>query len=101
LFLCNLTKAYFELNLDRSEPMIKNDTKFLNLDRYRVRKVNRTHHLLVGDYVVKVDIDESFDTQTLLYQKAGNDYKLMPFRLKKQPFCAMFQSDFMKDFLKV
>lgn len=55
--------------------MIANDTKFINFDKLRVRKVNKTHHLLVGTVDVIRDIGNDFKMHALLYKKAGNSYQ--------------------------
>jgi len=85
--------AFFELELESFEPKFKGETKFVNMDKMRVKKVNKTHHLIIGELTYNVDADNSYDIEHFMYQKAGNDYKLMPFKLKKQPFCEVYASE--------
>jgi len=102
LIVCNLSQALFEISLDSYSSKVKNDTKFLNVDKLRVKKVNRTHHLIVGETTIHVPLDNSYLIGCHLYQKAGNDYKLMPYKLPRKPFCHGIQSDiiFTPEFIK-
>jgi len=103
LIVCNLAKALFEINLDSVNSKIKNDSNFINIDKVRVRKVNRTHHLVVGEGILYVPMDNSYLIGCLLYQKAGNDYKLMPYKIQSKPFCDAARGSFlfMPDIIKV
>ena len=44
-----------EFDLSMREPMVKNDTDYLYLENLRVRKVNRTHHLIIGIFTLHVN----------------------------------------------
>jgi len=64
--------------------------------------VNKTHHLVVGEITHQVPIDNSYFVQCHLYQKAGNDYKLMPYKLPKKACCDTLRDGvlFMPDIIK-
>jgi len=102
LVVCNLSQALFEINLDSFGSKIKNDSNFANYDKLRVKKVNKTHHLVVGEITHHIPMDNSYIIECHLYQKAGNDYKLTPYKLPKKPFCDGIQSDvlFMPEVIK-
>lgn len=60
----------------------------INLDNLKTKKVNRTHsQLLVGEAILYKEIDNSYEFTCLAYNKAGNDYKLMPYKFGPQKFC--------------
>lgn len=85
--------SFLEFNLLYSEALDKGNTDFVNFDNLRVRKVNRTHHLVVGEVVFHVPVGNEVRIETKLFKKAGNDYKLLPFKTPEQGYCEFVQSD--------
>lgn len=81
-----------EVSLNHGEPMIKNDNAYLNLDNIRVKKVNRTHHLIVGNFTLNVNQGNDYMFFATLYKKQGNEYRKTPFKMGPKKFC-----DFLRD----
>ena len=81
-----------EVSLTHGEPMVKNDNKYINLDNVRVKKVNRTHHLLIGNFTLFIDQGNEYEFFAILYKKQGNDYKKTPYKVGPNKFC-----DFLRD----
>ncbi|CAO1414374.1 unnamed protein product [Diamesa tonsa] len=81
-----------EFSLTHGEPIVKNDNNYLNLDNVRVKKVNRTHHLIIGNFTMYVDQGNDYEFYGLLYKKQGNEYKKTPYKVGPNKFC-----DFLRD----
>lgn len=92
LIFFNRNVAYQEVTLTEGHAMVANDTKFINFDNLRVRKVNKTHHLLVGTVDVIRDIGNDFNMETLLYRKSGNVFKKTAAHIGPKKAC-----DFIKE----
>ena len=96
--ICSKLKVFIKLvtmmefSLTHGEPMIKNDERYLNLDSLRVKKVNRTHHLIIGNLTMYVNQGNDYELYGLLYKKQGNDYKKTPYKVGPNKFC-----DFLRD----
>jgi len=60
LLLCNPIFAYFDLQLTDGGPLIASDSKYINFDKLRVKKVNRTTHLLIGELETFKDFGNDF-----------------------------------------
>ena len=69
-----------EVSLTHSTIMVENDQKHMNIDKLRIKKVNKTHHMLIGEFDLHHDIDDNYQFFVLFYKKAGNDYKLLPYK---------------------
>ncbi|CAO1414382.1 unnamed protein product [Diamesa tonsa] len=76
-----------EFSLTHGEPIVKNDQYYVNLDNVRVRKVNRTHHLIIGNLTLFVDQGNEYEFFAVLYKKAGNAYKKTPYKMGPNKFC--------------
>lgn len=72
---------------------MENDENFVNIDKLRIKKVNKTHHMLIGSFVLHKDLGNDYNLLCLAYKKAGNDYKLMPFKIGPTKFCDFIQSE--------
>ncbi|CAO1384155.1 unnamed protein product [Diamesa hyperborea] len=81
-----------EVSLTHGEPMVKNDNTYINLDNVRVKKVNRTHHLLIGNFTLFINQGNEYEFFALLYKKQGNEYKKTPYKVGPNKFC-----DFLRD----
>ena len=81
-----------EFSLTHGEPIIKNDENYVNLDNVRVKKVNRTHHLLIGNFTMHVNQGNEYEFFGVLYKKQGNEYKKTPYKIGPKKFC-----DFLRD----
>ena len=82
-----------EFTLTRGEAMVKNDNHYINLDHMRVRKVNRTHHLLIGNLTMYVNQGNDYAFFGVLYKKQGNDYKKTPYKMGPKKFCDFLRED--------
>ncbi|CAO1414366.1 unnamed protein product [Diamesa tonsa] len=81
-----------EFSLSHGEPMVKDDQHYLNMDNLRVKKVNRTHHLLIGNFTLYVNQGNEYEYFARLYKKQGNAYKKTPYKVGPKKFC-----DFLSD----
>jgi len=91
-----LNEAYFDLAIDYMEPVFKNDSKFANVDKLKVKRVNKTHHMIFGEITLFTDLtvdNPDYDFQIHVYHKAGNDYKLMPYKVRPKPVCEYYDND--------
>lgn len=82
-----------EVDLTHTEVLVKGDTNYANLDNLRIKKVNKTHHMLRGELVLYKEIGNEFQLICLSYKKAGNDYKLLPYKVGPQNFCEFIESE--------
>lgn len=82
-----------EVDLTHSEVLVKGDDKFANIDKLRIKKVNKTHHLLIGEIVLYKELSDDFELLCLSYKKAGNDYKLLPYKVGPTKFCQFLESE--------
>lgn len=83
--------CYHEVTLTDGRAIVANDTKFVNLEHLRVKKVNKTHHLLVGTIDLLLDIDNSFQLQVLIYQKAGKVYQKTALHIGPKKACVFIK----------
>lgn len=84
--------AFMETSLRHYESIIPGATKHVNFDKMRVKKVNKTHHAFFGDIEVFQEFGNNYKVSSLVWKMAGNEYKLMPFKLGPDPWC-----DFLKN----
>lgn len=87
------TFAYQEVSITDGRPIVANDTKFINFDNLRVRKVNKTHHLIVGTVEIFRDISNKFKIANFLYRKAGNAYKKTPYHIGPKNACDFIREE--------
>ena len=76
-----------EFSLTHGEPIVKKDDKYINLDNVRVRKVNRTHHLIIGNFTMHVNQGNEYEFFAFMYIKQGNEYKKTAYKLGPKKFC--------------
>jgi hypothetical protein len=53
--------CYFEISLTSGQAIIKNDTEFMNFDKLRVKKFNRSGHVLDGEIELFVEIGNDYE----------------------------------------
>ena len=82
-----------EISLTDGEVIIKNDERYLNMDNLRVRKVNRTHHLIIGNFTLHVNQGNDYMFFGVLYKKQGNAYKKTPYKVGPAKFCDFLRND--------
>lgn len=92
LLVAQQVSCFLEFNLQYAEPEFKK-SNYVNFDNMKVKKVNRTHHLIVGEVIFHVPVGNEVMITTRLFKKAGNDYKLLPFRTSPQGWCDFVKSD--------
>ncbi|CAO1407889.1 unnamed protein product [Diamesa hyperborea] len=94
---------YIEINLTEGRPLFKNDTKFSDYTKLRVKKINRTTHVFLGEATSFVDIGNDYTIEANTYQKQGNEYRKMPYGVQATKYCDFFNNDkfFYDDLLKV
>lgn len=60
----------------------------------KVRKTNGTRKL-IGNITVNQPIDNTFDMEVTAFVKQGGEYRQMPYKLVKKPFCDFVREDTM------
>ena len=50
----------FEVDMTGGRSIVPNETKFINFDKLRVRKVSHTEYLAVGEIDVLAELDNNF-----------------------------------------
>lgn len=99
------------MDLREGRPLFYNDTTFADFTRLRVKKINRTTHVFLGDAITFVDFGNDYTVNHLLnilnllikflkfkieaniYQKQGNQYRKMPYNIKKAKYCDFVAND--------
>lgn len=81
------------MSLTHTTIRVPNDQENFNLDKFRIKKVNKTHHLLVADIIAYRPISNEHQLACFMYKKAGNDYKLTPFKLGPMNFCEFIKGE--------
>lgn len=67
-FFC-FVDCYFEISLTSGKPIVKNDTKFVNLDKLRIKKFNKTSgHVLAGEIEMFVEIGNEVEVSFKIKQ---------------------------------
>ena len=56
-----LNAEYLEVSITSGQPIFSGNSSILSLDNLRVRKVNKTDHLLVGSFEIFEDVGNDFD----------------------------------------
>ena len=82
-----------DVSLTHSTIMVENDQKHMNIDRLRIKKVNKTHHLLIGEFDSHHALDDNYQLAGFLYKKAGNDYKRLPYKIGPKNFCEFIKTE--------
>lgn len=85
--------AYMEASLRHFEPLIKGTKKHVNFDKLRVKKVNKTHHLFLGDLETFEPFGDQYTVEGLIYKAAGNDYKLLPYHIGPDGWCEFIKKN--------
>lgn len=80
------------MSLTHVKVLLPGDKTVANVDKFRVRKVNKTH-LLIGEIETFIDIGDELSLFCTSYRKAGNDYKLMPYKIGPAPVCKFIDGE--------
>jgi hypothetical protein len=76
-----------ETSLRHYEPLVPDALKHVNFDKLRVKKVNKTHHAFLGELEVFQSFGDEYKISGLMYKMAGNDYKMLPYKLGPYGWC--------------
>lgn len=90
----NEVLSFKDVTISYTDVHIKNDKNHINIDSLRLRKVKKVH-LLTGSLEFFHDIGNDYTFALTLYKSAGNDYKLMPYKIGPKPFCDLIKEDTM------
>lgn len=100
-----------EINLTEGRPLFTNDTKFADYTKLRVKKINRTTHVFLGEATSFVDIGNEytvnnhsltiyilikfiiFKIEANSYKKQGNEYRKLPYGVAQTKYCDFFSND--------
>lgn len=75
----------YEVNIKDFEPIIKGDLKHLNLDKFKLKRFNRTHpHVIIGELEVFEDLENDVEVTGELYKQQGYEYRPTPYKVKYQ-----------------
>ncbi|CAG9801676.1 unnamed protein product [Chironomus riparius] len=95
LFSYILVQEYngmFECILTQFEVVVK-DSPYCNFNNLKIVRFNRTTFVINGSFEIFVDTIESFDTLCSMFKKAGNDYKLTPYKVGPINICDALKKD--------
>ena len=67
----------FECLLTYLETM--EDSRFSDMTKLRIKRVNRTNFLVVGNITYFVDAENEHEIESNILKKAGNKYQMTPF----------------------
>jgi hypothetical protein len=82
------------VSLTHTKPLVENDQNFLFVDKVKIKKINKTHpHVLLGEFTLFKDLSDDYELLCMTFKKAGNAYKLLPFKLGPKKFCEFLQSE--------
>ncbi|CAO1364467.1 unnamed protein product [Diamesa tonsa] len=88
-----LVSSSVEIHLTFGKPYYPNDTKFFDLNKVRVKKINRTHHVIDGEMEFFRSFGDEYDVEVTFYQKSGIEYKKMPYKIGPKKFCSFFREE--------
>ncbi|EAU77072.1 AGAP002855-PA [Anopheles gambiae str. PEST] len=91
------------LDFDRWE--VNNGSAFFNMEKFRVRKFNRTLSVMNGTGVLLVDLDDrySYGVHFARSAQGNNQFNAYPMKLAAKPFCQfvnMYYREYQHLFLK-
>lgn len=55
--------TYLEVTLTDVKPMVPNDHKFINFDNLKIRRENKTEHVIFGSIEVFVELSNEFEVK--------------------------------------
>lgn len=87
LSIGSVSCAYVEASLRHYESIVPGQTKHVNFDKMRVKKINKTHHAFLGDLEVFQEFGDEYKISGLIYKMAGNEYRQMPYKLGPDGWC--------------
>lgn len=74
--------------MTHTQVLVPNEQTTMNLDKLRVKKFNKTQgHMLIGEVIMHREINDDLQFVCQLFKKAGNDYKLLPYKTGPNNFC--------------
>jgi hypothetical protein len=82
--------------------MVPNDKQNVNMDKIKLKRVNRTHpHLMMGEIEIFVDVGNDVEIVAEFFKQQGYEYRPTAYKMKSQ-FCDFFQTEkvFSPQFLK-
>ena len=83
-----------DVSLTHTQVLVPNDEKFINFDKLRIKKPNKTHgHMLMGEVSLNKEFGNNIQLLCLSYKKAGNDYKLLPYKVGPTNFCKFLDDE--------
>lgn len=82
------------MSLTHCKVEIPNEQTGINLDKVRIRKPNKTHgHMLMGEFTTFREFNDEIQLLCLSFKKAGNDYKLLPYKVGPKNFCEFLDGE--------
>ncbi|CAO1318780.1 unnamed protein product [Diamesa serratosioi] len=88
-----LVSSTVDVHLTFGKPYYQNDTKFIDLSKIRVKKMNKTHHIVDGEMELFRSIGDEYDVQINVFQRKGNEIKKMPLYTRTKKFCNFFREE--------
>lgn len=52
--------GFFEVSITNGQPMVRNDNQIANLDKLRVKKLNKTGHYVIGEIDLFVELSNAY-----------------------------------------
>lgn len=89
--LFEMFHSFMETTLRHYESDVPGQKEHINFDKLRVKKINRTHHAFLGEMELFEEFGDKYIVSSIVWKMAGNEYKLMPFKLGPDPWCKFLE----------
>lgn len=66
LALARISSCFFHVEFTDGRPIFWGDNKTINFDNMRVRRVNRSDHLVTGSFETFVEIGDDFEVRRFM-----------------------------------
>lgn len=81
--IVNIVKADYEITLKDFEPIIKGDTKHLNMDKFKLKRINRNEsHAFFGEGELFEEWGNDVEVVGELWKQQGYEYRPTPYKMK-------------------
>lgn len=82
--------GYLEIDIQRIEQL--SDKKYFDVSGLKIRKHNKTRKIY-GNATLHIDLGNDVLPEIKAYKKSGGEYRLLPYKMPKTPFCEGINGD--------
>jgi hypothetical protein len=77
--------SLYEITFKDYEPLVNGENKYINVDKVKLKRFNRTHpHVFIGEVEVFIDLGNDIEVIEELHKQQGYEYRPTPYRIKDQ-----------------